>query len=373
MPSASLPTYAYGHDFGNAETSGVIFDGVLRQTITLPSATAPGRFESLAGLRAAMRGDEHDTPGPRLGANEYVLNYENTEWFVGELALTQSRAGTSARGDISRYWSPRSLHLLLAASGTLVPVPEYHLDVVTGLPIETFTTETRKQVKAALEGNHHFLLNGESKRAVVRVLAVVMEGAGALIAHGSASSMTQAVIDIGGRTTDLFVAEGQQPIQHLCKGKDLGIEVAADLVSSRFHARYYRPLKPQELRTLFHAHAHHQPYPALYVNGSRVSDADMHRMVTDVLATLGREIASFVGTIWNNSETGAVGSDLARVLLVGGGAYYLADMLKARIAHLTVPPRPEWANALGYAALAQELVRKRQGSTPTSATPLPMR
>lgn len=78
------------------------------------------------------------------------------------------------------------------------------------------------------------------------------------------------------------------------------------------------------------------------------------------LANLGNEIASFVGAAWNASESGVVGSDIGRVLLVGGGAYYVVEPLRARIPPLVVPPRPELANALGYAALANELSQRER-------------
>jgi len=50
------------------------------------------------------------------------------------------------------------------------------------------------------------------------------------------------------------------------------------------------------------------------------------------------------------------------VLLVGGGAYYAAEHLRARIPHLLIPQRPELANAVGYAALAHELAQRERAS-----------
>src|SRR5207249_1937437 len=142
-----------------------------------------------------------------------------------------------------------------AASGSLIPQTEYALNMVTGLPVETFVNaDIRRKVKQALEGEHRFTLNGVRRLAVVRVMKTIMEGAGAIIAHGANDEILQGCIDPGGRTTDLFVAEGQSPILHLCKGKELGVEVAADLLSSRFQAKYQRPLKASETRELFHAY-----------------------------------------------------------------------------------------------------------------------
>jgi hypothetical protein len=301
-----------------------------------------------------------------------VLEYEGNEWFVGELALTQAREASTARGDISRYWSRRALQLLLVASAALLAPSEYKLVVVTGLPVETFNAQTRKKVRAALEGTHSFTFNGRGRLAHIRVGSVIMEGAGALIAHGSNLPITQGCIDVGGRTTDLFVASGQQPILPLCQGKPLGVESVADLLSQRFEDRYERPLKAAERRAILRTYVGQQSpstfaagtlppeEPSLYASGRAVPFGELAAWCQALFEEAGAEIAAFVGAAWNSSETGAVGADIGQVLLVGGGAYYVAAALKARIPHLLVPPRPELANALGYGALAHELQRRER-------------
>jgi hypothetical protein len=309
-------------------------------------------------MRSTLSESFTEQPAKALRKEEHVLSYNESEWFVGSLALKQGRHASTAHGDISRYASPRSLHLLLASSALLVPqhIKEYQLNVTTGLPVETFgNAELRRSVKQTLEGEHHFVFNGVPRLAVVRVLKIIMEGAGALIAHGADGKITQGCIDVGGRTTDLFAAEGQWPILPLCKGKAIGIEAAADVVNARFQSRYHRPLKASELRDLLHAHVQRRAYPIITANGIQVSEDELRQWIENALNTIGHDIASFVGSAWNSAESGAVGSDIGHVLLVGGGAYYVAEQLRARIPHLVVPQCPELANAVGYAALAHEL------------------
>jgi plasmid segregation protein ParM len=383
-----LPTYAFGFDFGNAETGATLFhaEDDHARSLTLPSATAPGRLADLLRTRAGLglnnlsanSNAAEGRPAPlALTSQEYVLEYEGNEWFVGQLALTQARDASTARGDISRYWSRRALHLLLVASAALLPpsLAEYELAVVTGLPVETFNAQTRKKVRAALEGTHTFTFNGRSRIAHVQVVSVIMEGAGALIAHGSTLPITQGCIDVGGRTTDLFVASGQQPILPLCQGKPLGVESVADLLSQRFEDRYGRPLKLAELRSILRTYVQQQSpstfaaerlpqsEPNLYASGKAVPFEEIASWCQVLFDEAGAEIAAFVGAAWNSSETGAVGADIGQVLLVGGGAYYVAAPLKARIPHLVVPPRPELANATGYGALAHQLLLQHQPAT----------
>lgn len=350
-----LPTYAYGHDFGNSETCGVLFDRGMQCSITLPSATALGSLYDLLQKRSAMS-ESYSSTADALKSGEYVLEHDGNELFLGDLALKQSKTATAARGDISRYWSSRSLHLLLAASGAMIKETEYQLCVVTGLPVETFgNVDIRRKVRAALEGEHRFTLNGRKRLAQVKVMKVIMEGAGALIAYGTSDEIAQGCIDIGGRTTDLFVAEGQSPALHLCGGKEVGVEAASDLLSNRFQARYHRSLKPSETRDLLHAHVNHRTYPAIYANGHQIDASELRHWLETALSTIGNEIASFVSTIWNTSESGEVGSDIASIVLVGGGAYYFGEAVGRRIPHVTIPQAPELANAIGYAALAEQL------------------
>ena len=61
------------------------------------------------------------------------------------------------------------------------------------------------------------------------------------------------------------------------------------------------------------------------------------------------------GSFLVSSEQGAVAAEAARVLCIGGGAYYFAASLKPFIPALSVPARPELANAQGYLAIGSQL------------------
>ena len=79
-----LPVYAYGHDFGNAETGGALFDyNNGQRAITLPSATALGSLHDLAEMRSALSESYAGIPTSALKKGEYVLEFNGSEWFVG--------------------------------------------------------------------------------------------------------------------------------------------------------------------------------------------------------------------------------------------------------------------------------------------------
>src|SRR5205085_9364141 len=132
----------------------------------------------------------------------------------------------------------------------------------------------RNSIKAALDGTHVFTIdNGKTFRHVtIEVVTVVMEGAGALITYGdkSISKTTEsAVIDIGGRTTDLYVARGQVPVSDYCKGKPLGVESAAQMLMDTFENEYERSLSLLEAREIMYAYASNGDlsYPDIAVYG----------------------------------------------------------------------------------------------------------
>ena len=68
----------------------------------------------------------------------------------------------------------------------------------------------------------------------------------------------------------------------------------------------------------------------------------------------------YIGRIWRVGETGEVGSDLAEVIYIGGGAYYFAEVVGDTLD--TVVRRtatPELDNARGYKVFGDYLERQR--------------
>jgi hypothetical protein len=333
-----------GFDPGNSEAT--LTTG--KNTCTIPSYAGSGSLDELRRIRGGAEGVE----GPGLESGEYVLVSEGRSQFVGDLALTQSSDATAARGDVSRYWTGHTKRLLLTLAGATLPRSETVVRVVTGLPVQAWSKETVKQVQRSLVGEHHFTLNGRARVLTIEGVLVVMEGAGALAVHGLTEDVPQATIDVGGRTTDLFWSQGMQPILPRCAGTPIGIEKIGDVVSAEFKRRYHRDLSAGELREALRAYATGTSPKPLFVNGQRVV---LNGEIMGAVHGVADELASFVAQKWRSSEQGAVAAEAARVLLIGGGAYYVADALRQVIPHLAVPKYPELANAQGYLAVGQQI------------------
>jgi hypothetical protein len=352
----AMKWYAYGHDFGNAEIGGVIdYNGQILSR-SIPTAFAKVDTSAMKSLGVQMD-------------KAYVIRLydEETAYAVGELALQQVIEAYNGRGDIQRYASHFSLRGLLTVAASLIPDPVFGLYVVVGLPAETYIKNTglRNDIKAALDGAHLFTMNGQIRSTTVEVATVVMEGAGALIAYGDktiSKTMESAVIDIGGRTTDLYVARGQIPVTDFCRGKPLGVEAATQLLIDLCERKFDRTLSLFEAREVMHAYASNgqRSFPEITVYGRSIGAENLERLAAEAVAQIGSEIVSFVSSAWRQNDRGAVAASFKPVLCIGGGVYYFYSAMKKRIPHLTRPDDPIHANALGYCTLASRLWQRKQ-------------
>src|SRR5437667_3260738 len=359
--------YPYGHDFGNAEMRGVTVLQGMNVSRSAPTAFAKADTDAMNNLGVKM--DQ---------TNAHIIRFEGETmaYAVGELALQQALEVYHGRGDIQRYASKYSLRGLLTVAASLIPDTEFGLYVVTGLPAETYIKNMalRTNIKDALDGTHVFTMdNGKTfRRVTVEVATVVMEGAGALIAYGDktiSKTTESAVIDIGGRTTDLYVARGQVPVTEYCKGKPLGVDSATQMLMDTFEDKFDRSLSLLEAREIMHAYASNSilngslPYPDVSVYGKTINVLELERLTREAVSQVGSEIVSFIAAAWRQSDRDAVAASFKPVLHVGGGVYYFYNILKQRIPHLSRPDDPIHANALGYCNLAGRLlIRKVQAS-----------
>jgi hypothetical protein len=231
----------------------------------------------------------------------------------------------------------------------------------------------RQDIKEALKGDYEFTLDGDTwRKAHIEVGAVVMEGAGALIASGAIiqnKTTESGVIDIGGGTTDLYVQRNNIPISEFCKGKRVAVETAQTILMEAFEAKYSpRVLTALEARDIMHAFAapgKKKNYPQISVYGKAVDVSELHSMTAEAVNQVAGDILSFVSSAWRQAG-GAARFD--PVLLIGGGFYYFFDAIKKRIPHLTAPEDPTHANAIGYATLAaRQLLNRNQEAAKKAA------
>lgn len=357
MPQPTLKTFAYGHDFGNSEIDGVLFGQGWHQERQIPSVFAPGTWREVETFAGSLGRNVQEY----LQYGHYVLSYINrhdqlVEKYLGQKVFDDGLSPSTTRADQERYWrNDYSLEALMVGSASCVEEQSYGLHVVTGLPVHLYTPENAHRVEEALIGVYMFRLNGRERSMVVQSVKIVAEGAGALIAYGGSDpSHIEGVIDIGGETTDLYGARGQRPIRALCAGLPRGVAAAADLFNQKFRERYGRALSLDVCGQLLRQHIARVAYTGVRdIHRQRVPAMDLAHLIDTALSMVGQEIATFVAQQWKEQQF-----EMQRALLVGGGAYHFQHSIVDRLPFARMVPRPEMANALGYATLAEAILTR---------------
>lgn len=323
-----------GFDPGNSESTLTWRSGAAARHVTVPSFVSTGHLEGVRNVRSAVGSEE-------LARDEIVLTYDGMPAFVGRLALEEGRDADAGRNDTARYWSGHTLRLLLAlaAQASINGAAR----VMTGLPISVWSPEHKRLVQRSLCGTHRYTVNGKERTIIIDAVGVMMEGAAAL-ATGMVENAPNAVVDVGGRTTDLFWSEGVKPIARYCGAEAIGVERIADLVRQETLAAHRRDLSAAELRGHLRAYAAGAPPPRLF---NRSKELLLNGVVEAAAQAVGDQLLSYIRRTWGD-EQGQIANEAARVVLIGGGAYYFSGLLKAAIPHLEVPRSPELANAFGY-------------------------
>jgi len=343
-----MNTYSFGYDFGNSEICGVAVVGGRKVAKSMPTAISQESGTKLANIGVGMK------------SNHFIFRHEgqHADFFIGDLALEQGKDIKNGYGDPGRYASKNALRSLLTLSSTIIDDDEFTLNVVTGIPVEAYTgrTENRAEIMNALGGSHKFSVNKRMRTVHVRVERVIMEGAGAAIAYGSGTKDLQGVIDIGGRTIDLYGSNGITPDLKYCHGSDIGVYTVTDAVKSSFEDLHGYTLSPQFLREMMYSYANRMPIPFATARGESV---DMRGMLDEAIEQARDAIISFVRSKWRSSESDTVAATGFRnVIVVGGGAHYFFDLIKRDIPHATCPDLPEQANAYGYWKFAEQQTRR---------------
>jgi len=348
--------YYGGFDPGSGEATLNLHpaDGVemASDTMTIPSIIADGRPRDLL-----KRGDTDATLAQVLRDGEYVLSVNGNDYFLGE-AIREGRNETDALRDPNRYWSNHARFLLLALACILIPERSFELRLVTALPVSLYDKENRVKMKQALEGYYRctFATAGQfsDREITVKVGYVAMEGQGILVHCGEAEG-DQAVFDIGERTFDLVVADGQRLLTTKCAGEEIGVGLIVDDLKN-FAKTRRRNLTTTKAHDLLFAYAHNEPLPTL----GGVDHEELHEEIGNAIRRAGRTLTSFIAAhLTTDGEDVAASFD--RVYLAGGGAYYFRTLIADLIGDdkVTVVEDAEVANAYGYADLAKQLEQRK--------------
>lgn len=262
---------------------------------------------------------------------------------VGAQAIEQSRA-VDARTDRGWLTGEKWYTLALAAFSEMTR-GNAAVNLVCGLPISYYSDKAK--VKERLLGAHTFQRQGRNRQTVTVERVIVMpQGFGILFAEclGNSGSITDqalysgrvGVIDVGGKTTNLLVANQSSQINKQSDSLDDagGWSVVARVQS--YLESEYPALGLNEYELVSHVIARSVNY--------RGKPIDLTAVVNEAANALAVKIIGGARRLWNGAAR------LDTILVAGGGAHLVGPALlaeypgQARI----VESDPVFANALGY-------------------------
>lgn len=289
---------------------------------------------------------------PRLeskvgGSHGLSIGLDGSEYFVGELALKQSRVQFTLLNR-SRTTSDQLKVLFLAALSELIGRGHVEVQVVTGLPVEYY--QDRELLAGQLLGRHRVSRNGSEQAFSVQTLKVIPQPFGTLfwkilsddgyIVEERLARARVGIVDIGVYTTDYVLADWLTYIEKGSGSIPVAMSTAYGLLAREILDQYGLELSLHNIDACVRTRS-------VKVYGAR---QDIGPLVDPVLEGVGEEIVSKARTLWGE------GRDLDAIMITGGGAEALGRYFQV-YPHAVVVPDPAMANVRGYLKYANRVFR----------------
>jgi plasmid segregation protein ParM len=289
-------------------------------------------------------------------ADDFTITIdEGRTWHVGRTAMRESRYQAGARDP---EWIRRpEYRVLFDAALSEVYRSSAEVAVVTGLPIGHYAAWW-PVLKETMEGEHTFQRSGRPRQTVrVAHCAVATQGLGAILGQALDDAGTVrdnvwsrgrvAVADIGGVTINVVTTDALATSGVWSVSDDLGLLPALDAIGAEIRERL-PGITPQAREVAEWVKDGQFPY-----QGAEYSLTEIAQPHLEVVADL---VAARLGELL--PEPGRLGG----LLLAGGGALLLGDLLRQRLA-VTFPKitvGDEWSNVEGYLKLGRYLQRQER-------------
>jgi hypothetical protein len=268
----------------------------------------------------------------KLGPDDVVID-EGLPVALGWSALRYSETPTAGVGDPGRYGRFTRDFILagiaLKARASAVVVRQ----LIVTAPAD-LAGEVRDSLAGALHGTHAPTVNGRPYTIKIGRIRVEPEAAVAL--HALEGAGRTLLIDGGGGTTQIALADGAQLLK--AKTRGTGLQRALDVAAEVIRARHGHTLTMLDRAQLETAMAEGQPYTV------KTSAAGRLELTAIVRAALDRISSTIIADIkervpgWQRAD---------HIWLIGGQAYHLRAAYEAAFPGIKVPPRPELANVRG--------------------------
>lgn len=273
-------------------------------------------------------------------------------WPAGSTALKQS-AYTTGRRDPGWVLTD-SWRVLLCAAFSELHRATTSTNVVVGLPLEDYQAYA-EPLQKALVGDHRFKRNGGNWQTItVEEVVVITQPYGSLldqamtdngrIRDNAFSTGMVGIADLGGSTLNLLVTDALEEIGQWTQGDKLGLLKALDAIARDIRTAY-PGITPRAREVSQWLADGTFPY-----HGERI---DIYHLAEPHLGPLVQMVLNRLSEAW--PEPGRYGS----VLLTGGGAMALGQMLRSRMngvyPEVVIAEDAHFANVRGYLKFARDL------------------
>jgi plasmid segregation protein ParM len=256
-------------------------------------------------------GEPRDLKIREGGSDEWEVEIDGRRYFVGDLAINESRF---KRENVEASKIHEDTLVLTLTALAILAEQGQPIRLITGLPVDQHTPQVKDAYKALLAGSHAVRINRGRKQtiAIDDDMLVSIEGAGAYWSEVLDNETSQLphqrcrILDLGSRTINYLTI-------------DAGIRFS-DLHSGTL---------PYGCIELENADGSAEPTPATCENLARKIAADMSRKWLDFAET----------------DT---------VLLAGGGALQLEKWLRHHYPKARIVNDPVFANALGWLKMGEQ-------------------
>lgn len=277
---------------------------------------------------------------------------ESHAYFVGELAIDQSRHAWAA---ITRRRDTWELRALLAESiDRATKGQDADIDIcVSGLPVSWYAEDKDEHKKALLGDTEYRRGNGPWRTISIAKVLVIPQPLGTLlylayseediaVREAIKNHYLTGVIDVGHFTTDCITV----------KGADYLTPIHRSFSIPRGISRLHGDLR-QILFQAYRVEMDAMEIDAVLRKGSiRIKGKEEKLPLEDAVRSLCTEIMAEVQSHWGEAL------DLDQVIVTGGGASMMFPCIQEVYSHATSVIRPEEANVRGYEVYAAALEKK---------------
>jgi hypothetical protein len=276
--------------------------------------------------------------------DKMILNYNDTDYFVGEYAIRQGSNGGIGNFGKDKFRDDSEVAKFLAGINLLENEDTVEIgNLILGLSIHTFSEYEEKLKEFYSDRTFRFTINGQEKKVIVDNVICIPQGIGAYynqiltysgeIKEDSLLNARYAMCDIGGNTVDAFIGEGIEPVNNTEIGLEIGLSDAFKSIEADIPHNIIQYNFLQGNDTIRHGTKKYENILTKCQKNFEIIAEDIYTQLIDQ---------------WNRQI-----DRVDTIVLAGGGAIVVGDYIKKLFINknnknVIVLDQPQQANVKGY-------------------------